>query len=270
MYSSEEIDGMIYIHMTQSLLKKFISKGEETAHCDFQIKRESIDGDYRSTTEAMTNGVFFETLCLGSGAKGNSVTDLPRLKTGNKSLTQKRIESQAIEFTKDVAELRLEINSYTTQQTFVKVWRGLEKFGVIVIFTGDLDILSPITYKGVEYPLANIDLKLSGDLTSTWGAFAWGAVETMDHTQAYAYTWLTNLIFFYMVYDYKPAMSKKIFKVNTDATIMGEFFEGLRKGTAEYIRAEKDGWKKDNTLGKCKKCNVKECEFYNTENNEIN
>lgn len=270
MYSSELIDGKIYVHMTQSLLKKFIFKGEEIVSCHFKVKRETIDGDYDQSTKAMNNGVFFETLCLGSGAKGNAIRDLLRLKTGKKSLDQKRIESQVIEFNKDVKEYKIDINSYTTQQTFVKVWRGLEKFNVIVIFTGDLDILSPIDYKNVHHTLACIDLKLTLDLSSTWGTFAWGAVETMDHTQAYAYTWLTNLIFFYMVYDYKPEMRKRIFKVNTDEIIMREFFEGLRKATAEYIRAEKGGWKKDNTLGLCMKCKVKECEFYQTEIDTIN
>jgi hypothetical protein len=270
MYSSELIDGKIYVHMTQSLLKKFLSKGEELAYCPFKVKKESIDGDYRKPTDAMKNGIFFETLCIGSGAKGDAIKDLPRLLNGKKSSAQKRIESQVIEFNKDVKEYKMEINSYTTQQSFVKVWRGLEKFNVIVIFTGDLDILSPFSYKGADYPLSNIDLKLTGDLTSTFGPFSWGNVETMDHSQAYAYTWLTNLMFFYMVYDFKPQMNKKIFKVNTDNNIMREFFENIRKATAEYIRAEKDGWKKDPSLGICAKCPVSECEFYKTENNEIN
>lgn len=270
MYSSELIDGNIYVHMTQSLLKQFISKGEEVVYCPFKVKRESIDGDYREPTDAMKNGIFFETLCLGSGAKGSAITDLPRLRNGKKSSAQKRIESQVIEFNRDVKEYKMEINNYTTQRTFCKVWRGLEKFNVVVIFTGDLDILSPFTYKGINYPLANIDLKLTQDLTSTFGPFAWGNVETMDHAQAYSYTWLTNLIFFYMVYDFKPNMNKKVFKVNTDEMIMKEFFESVRKATAEYIRAEKEGWVKDNTLGLCAKCNVSECEFYQTENNEIN
>ena len=164
----------------------------------------------------------------------------------------------------------MEINSYTTQQTFVKVWRGLEEFNVIVIFTGDLDILSPFTYKGIEYPLAVEDLKLTMDLNSTFGDFCWGTPEKMDHVQAYSYTWMTNLIFFYMLYDYKPDMSKKVFKVNTNPAIMAELNETIRKSAATYLKAEKEGWPKDNTLGKCLKCKVEECEFYQTEKNTIN
>ncbi|MBN2617239.1 MAG: hypothetical protein JXR64_02880 [Spirochaetales bacterium] len=256
--------------MSQTLLKKFIFKGNEVVYCPFKIKKEVIDNDYEYSTEPMNNGVFFETLCIGSGAKGNSITDLPRLRTGKKSIKQKRIESQVIEFNKDVKFYGIEINNYTTQKTFCKVWRGLEKYNIIVIFTGDIDILSPINYKGIHYPLATIDLKLSQDLKTTWGDFSWGDPKSMDHAQAYSYSWITNLVFFYMVYDYKPNMNKKMFKVNTDKVIMGEFFESVRKATAEYIRAEVSGWKKDNTLGLCTNCRVKECEYYQTDYNEIN
>ena len=49
--------------------------------------------------ENMTNGSYFEYLCLGGGAGvQDNVTDLPRKKNGDKYISQIRIEKQADRF----------------------------------------------------------------------------------------------------------------------------------------------------------------------------
>jgi hypothetical protein len=268
MYPSKLIDGTLYIHFSQSLQKKFIFKGNQLEICPFRIKREVIDHDYDSPSEKMINGIFFESISIGGGSKGNGIYDLPRLKTGKKSIDQLRIESQSIEFKHDIRNKNIDINNYSTQRTYFKVWRGLEKFNVIVIFTGDVDIISSLIYKNEYIPMAVIDLKLASDLSCTWGDFSWGNPESMDHTQAYAYNWITGLYFFYMLYDYKPEMRKNIFRVVTNKLIIHEFLESLRKSVIEYIKIEKEGWKKNPSTA-CAKCKVKECEYCGLTEQEI-
>jgi len=272
------LNGKQYVLISQSLMKQFIMFNDPIEFCPYQIKRTYIDKAYDKRTDAMTNGVFFESLAIGGDVRGNTITDLPRLRTGKKSTDHKRIESQVLEFKRDANELELEIDRFTSQQRFCKVWHGMADVDIIVIFIGGLDLLSPIKYNG-EKRLAAIDLKLTKDVSNTNGNFCWGSPNDMDHTQAYSYSWMTGLPFYYMVYDYKPKMEKKSpLKVNINAIILKEFFEALRKAVANIIYEENTGWQPrpgllDDTgfrkVPKCEKCIVKDCKFYK-KNIEIN
>ena len=67
---------------------------EET--CPTRWKAQWLDGLIPfKTNEDLDKGNYFEGVALGSGATDKVVSDLPRLKTGEKSVDQQRIEAQA-------------------------------------------------------------------------------------------------------------------------------------------------------------------------------
>jgi hypothetical protein len=268
-----EKDGKQYIILSQSLIKKFIRRGDIIEFCPWKVFEESIRKRYRTTSEAMTKGLFFETKVLGSSAKGQAVHTLPKKLNGKKYIWQIRIESQILEARKDIKRLGVSVNKLTTQQKFARQWHGLDEYGIIVIITGELDVLSHINKQNGDRVLTVIDHKLTADLSSVWGDFAWGAPETMDHIQAHTYNFLTGLPFVYFIYDFKPNLAKKVpLPVEITDTIRAEFNETVRKACAIILEQTQLGWKPrpglfekrgSKTVNMCDYCKVQSCEFYN-------
>lgn len=272
------IDEKQYIILSQSLQKQFVKRGNIIDYCPRQVHEIAILKNFDIQTDAMRNGLFFETLCIGGSAKGNKTTTLPKKINGSKYVHQIRIESQVLEFRKDVNFLDLDINPLTVQQVFAQVWNGFEDYDVTVILKGELDILSSIKIAH-KSAFSAIDLKLTQDVTSTFSEFSWGLPNEMDHTQAYFYHKLTGLPFYYMVYDYKAHLKKKVpLKVNITPLMMTELNESIRKACAIILKEELDGWKPipnltekrgSTTVNKCDYCKVTTCE-YCKDHNSIN
>jgi hypothetical protein len=262
-----------YIVLSQSLMKKFIKRGNIIDFCPWKVFEESINKKYREPTEAMLKGLFFETKVLGGSAKGAAVHSLRKQKSGKKYIYQIRIESQVLEARKDIKRLGISVNKITTQQRFAKIWHGFDEFDVTVIITGELDVLSHMNKENGKRVLTTIDHKLTADLTSTWGDFSWGAPDTMDHIQAHTYEFLTGLPFVYFIYDYKPNLVKKVpLPVEITNTIRSEFNETVRKACAIILEQEQIGWKPipgllekrgSKEVNMCDYCKVKSCEHFN-------
>jgi hypothetical protein len=257
----------------------------------------------------MQFGSYFETLAIGSGARGNKTFDLPRktLNTkqeaanrlavskgnppiyyGEKSINQIRIEAQALEFKKLCAKYQITIAPpYNTQVLIYKRWDD------DVLLSGELDIF-PTLVLGAEPKLCIIDLKLTADLSSAFGEFAWGDFESMDKIQGVMYQYLVrdidydlnsqmgnenlselvsptiqqiiernDLKFLFWVFDYKKPIDKlgnKFFPVDYDTNAESQLKETIRKTISLLDTYESAGWQRKvcKTCDKCPiDCNLK-------------
>jgi hypothetical protein len=189
--------------VSQSDMKNVIKKGEEIPHCPKKVMEIVLIKDYPRipATDSMKAGSFFETLCLGSGAKGEMTLDLERklpsskklrewVASGNKekdfvrdkTIAQERIEIQAERFHMLCKQLGIILTEHNIQVPIIKHLWGNE------FLIGELDMFPVIVQtpdKGKRRSI--IDLKLTGDIHHKHGDYCWGEPKFMDHTQADAY-----------------------------------------------------------------------------------
>jgi len=219
--------GQTILTVSSSLIKKMYFKNmirEDFCNlnfywCDILKKCPSI------SSEAMLKGLYFESAILGSTADGSSVTDLPRHKKTGKKLTDHIRIDELIHKWDQYAHLHEIVitkqkEGKNTQLRFSKELQILEIQehwpGLKVILKMDTDLISPIKDdEGVFHEGAVIDLKLTGSLDNTFGEYAWGEPERIDHLQAFIYSYFLELPFFYVVAGVKEG-EYKIFPVNTD------------------------------------------------------
>jgi hypothetical protein len=192
--------------LNQSLIHRFLYKGEEREQiCPKKIYHIDIIGSHQYRTESMLKGSYFETLCLGKGAGGRIIDDLPRKRLtkakelenikrkasglpelkGEKTTDQERIDEQVKRFHILSAKYQITVLPENTQIKLTIPWHKNPE-----IYLGmELDIFPTaiMTNDGLE--LAIIDLKLSADINSTYGDFCWGAPEFMDLNQSYMYSY---------------------------------------------------------------------------------
>jgi len=210
--------------VSQSDMKNVIRKGDEIDHCAKQVMEIVIFKNYPKNppSEPMLAGSYFETLCLGSGAHGQMVLDLPRKfisekkkrdwiaagndindLVGDKSIDQQRIEIQAERFRIRCEEQGIKLSTNNVQVPIIKeIYEG-------VYLIGELDIFPVVIQtKDKGKRRAVVDLKLTSNIHSKWGDFCWGAPEYMDHTQASAYTELITDINIDLNPHLKPMLSE--------------------------------------------------------------
>lgn len=250
--------------------------------CMKKIKSIYIDKEIREkATEAQEGGLYFEGLCLGESA-GFGITDLKRKPNGSKTATQERLDMQHLNF--KVGCINNFINIQPLINTQVKVWK---KFTDYIYVTGVLDIFpTTILYLEEILPMVLIDLKTTKDLDNTFGNYAWGRFEDMDHSQLSMYSFLlrdldielnrkmgsklaTNNLYrkewndlyqnvptFYWVFESGPKMRNQLFKVNQDNGRINEVMELIRKTSGliddEYSRP--DGWSAQPSYNECRYC----------------
>lgn len=159
-------------------------------------------------TESMQKGLYFESLLLGKGRTG-SLFELPRLRNGNKSIDQIRIEDQV-----KMAEMVFKmygIEIFKTGKTCnVQVESSMkleykEYPHIDFKLTAGMDIVSSIKVPktNYNYSAAVIDIKLTMSRFNEHGKYCWALPEYMDLTQGVLYSTITGLPFFYLVFDYK-------------------------------------------------------------------
>ncbi len=172
--------------ISQTLIKKLIDKNQEDVDCcPFQIYHQFFAKKKIPfmPTIPMRYGSYGESLILGANATDEEII-LPALQKGKKPIDQERVESQALEFW-PTYQARFAISIVKEVNVQVPIYAQLGSF----IFRGVLDIFpTPILIDG-EYKLAVIDLKFTGDVDGTHGAFPWGRPEWIDHIQADSYSW---------------------------------------------------------------------------------
>lgn len=249
---------MSKIRITQSFIKALLDDP-----CPTQIKAVWIDKTAKiKPGEAMLKGSYFEHLCLGAGHAHDeiTVTDLTRLKNGEKSVAQQRIDAQAEVFKKICTERPIVIKD--KQIEIVLPYDDNYEIGGTIDFDGYID--------GSE-DIALFDIKLTSSLyrEHTYGPFGSWSREfphNMDFTQSFMYTYLYTEKygmapkFYYLVFDYKPESEYKIILKKIERMHIMELMESIRK-TIERIEFYKStGWEYNANYKNCMNCPLKnEC-----------
>ncbi len=205
-------------------------------------------------SQPMRWGTHFETLVIGSGVKGKTVTLTPEEK---KSVVLKRIEKQA----KDCRSYLRKLGGKIVGKQVYLDADVVDSDGQTIPIMGGLDI----RYQFKDGTIAIIDLKLTGDVDNDFGKFAWGKPETMDPSQLAQY----GLIEFaktgvwpitqYWVFDSGPKMKQKLINVNFPDHVRFQHIERVSKAYNEITIAwEMDMWMPHNTYENCSVCPLRE------------
>ena len=138
------------IRISQTLIKQL--RGD--TYCPKQVYEVFILKSIpMSIGIAGLRGLYFEGLCIGGSAHGAEVVDLPRLKSGEKSVDQQRIERQAENFKTIVRERPIDI-----KETQINIQLDYnDKF----VLDGTIDFMG---FMDDKKELAIVDLKLTGSL----------------------------------------------------------------------------------------------------------
>lgn len=255
--------------INSSLIKELFFHGVEKEYCKRKFYEQYILGNIDAHSDAMDKGSFFETICIGGGVKGQTLTDLPRKKNGDKTIDQVRIEEQKMHFEIIAKNTGMVIiPGFNTQLTIQKPF----PLDPDIILQGTMDIFPvTVTTKRRGSLLSIVDLKLTADIyADTRYAFnAWSEPGSLDNIQAYMYLELTQEIdpilnphvidvinksgitnyedipkhFFYYVFDYSPKLNRKCVEVSYDASRRNELFESVRAAKSLIdVNTAKDKW----------------------------
>ena len=246
--------------MNKITISQTFIKAMKFDFCPAQIKAIFIDKTVKSVPSlAMLKGSFFEHLCLDAGHAHDdtNVTDLPRLKNGNKSVEHQRIEAQAEVFQRIVKERPIVIHEKQVNIT-IPYNDNYELSGTIDFFA-QLD---------GNPEMAIFDLKLTGSIYREhnydgMAPWSWEFPQNMDFTQAFMYNYLVqeklviDAPFYYLVFDYKPESEYKIIRKKIERIHKMELMESIRK-TIERIEFHNSaGWNYNATYANCIKCPLK-------------
>lgn len=184
MYKRKDFDNrFVYdpniLIISQSLLKQLANQWEDLHPCPRRIFHVYIKKDYSmKPTNSMLNGSFFETLALGSGRQGHQTLEIPKGKKGQMLADEIKIRHQVSRFQQEMRNKEIEIiPNYNTQ---IKIYKHYFKN---VFLSGELDMF-PFVH---DHGLFAYDLKLTGNVNSTFGDYAWGDPSRMDHLQGQVY-----------------------------------------------------------------------------------
>jgi hypothetical protein len=245
--------------------------------CFRKIKALHFDGVGSMSKPVQQYGIFFETKAIGSGAR-DSVHDLPRKNNGGKQAVQERLEHQVQQLR--FGQIEHFINIVPNVNTQVPIFKRWSEETMLRV---TLDIFpTTIRMEDELIPYAAIDLKVTKDLDSDWGNYAWGRPETMDHTQLVMQNYMfrdfsekhnmeavnrglinihtmeeafKDLPVFYWVFEYGTKLRNQIFKVEVTDDRLRELKETIRKTEVLIWEQEKQfGWEPCPTNSNCQFC----------------
>jgi len=250
--------------ISQSLIKQMYRKGDELEHCPAQINALYIEKTASIQSLTFDRGNYFEYLAIGAGAMHDTVVDdLPRLKSGEKSTDQIRIEEQAMRFKSLMPIFGMKIIEV---QKIVKVpWKYDEDVTLRIV----IDYTSPIKYRTGpiihDHELAIMDLKLTQNINNTFGDYSWGFPANMDLIQAvmYSHVWAEKygkaIPFYYWIFDFKKNPENKIVKKREPEPVdYAELHESIRKTHANLIYYAANNWPTNPLVSLCKNCPLKD------------
>lgn len=218
-------------------------KSYENTLCKRKWLAEATGEVETDTNEYMLRGAYFETLCLGSGVRGQVVNDLPRMKNGDKYVDHKRIDLQAQRFHHHFNPDSPDWLGWQITDRQLHLQLGERE--------GTLDFVC--RRDGVR---SIFDLKLNLNLGDPNGW--WARPYEMDHLQLGFYRHLYRETYgedpetYYALYDYSPEMRCKILKVNISEPTMAGYllrFDSLERTLVESIIEKTPNFKE---CGKCK------------------
>ncbi len=149
----------------------------------------------------MQYGNYFESRCLGHGREGFK-TEAPLLKNGKVPVAVERIDAQVHSFSMVAVNMGISTEFVQVKKS-IKIDMGSRFKDMNLILEGVADIITPVHIKGFNYDLAGIDLKLAGDRDNTHGEYCWGSPQYLDPVQLVLYSYLFNIPFAYLIFDYK-------------------------------------------------------------------
>jgi len=159
-------------------------------------------GDVQSaSTGNMINGKYFETELIGESIGGYKQT-APLLKSGKKPIDIIRIDQQ-------VHNAEMVMAKYGMNKEFVQVEKVVpieykEHTGIVFRLKAHADLVTPVNIEHFSYPMAVVDIKLAIDRENKFGEYCWGEPKFMNHNQGILYSYVFQLPFMYLVFDYKP------------------------------------------------------------------
>jgi hypothetical protein len=246
------------IHISQSLIKAFTDDA-----CPAYINAVYIEKTAKTIPGlSMVMGSYFEHLALGAGHAHDEtpVTDLPRLKSGEKSVAQQRIEAQAEKFKEICKERPIVIDE--------------KQLEIVLPYNDDFELAGTLDFVGkidnIEQ-VALFDLKLTSSIyrehiQGGYGQWSWAFPFNMDFTQAYMYHYLftqfysysaDEVAFYYFVMDYKLESEYIIIKKKVERMHIMELMESIRK-TIEKIEFHKSSkWEYNPLYKNCVNCALK-------------
>lgn len=267
------------VRINQSLIKLVVDSHFRTLCCPRFVKEVVIGRIDDVSSIVKDRGKFFETLVLGSGAKGAQVFALPLAK-GKPSVHEVRIRKQA-EIAKRVFEER-GIDISLSQTTLELPINDKYKMG------GECDVY-PCVF---DSELAILDLKLTQNLDANYGMYAWGLRSTEevksefdpmcdvvdiipsehDNLQANYYMIMASnpntiaqnnglviphiskeMVFVYAVFENQNTLRHRFFRHRLTPQDVVETRERLRLTIAELEKYEAEGWKERRGRD-CKAC----------------
>lgn len=230
-------------YLSQSALKDL----EREDGCPEKWYRTWVTKEIKTVaTEPMLYGSYGEYLCLGAGAPGTtSVTDLPRLKNGEKSAVQLRIEEQAERFR------ALIVDEQSPE------WLGYR------ILNKQIPLKSEDTSGAVDFDAVHvatggiwiIDLKFTGDMTRNWGdLFNKDFIQLTHYRDLYASTFNLVPSVGLLVMDFSPKKELKFIELSISKQKIYEKdsrFNAAREAIELY---NQHGWTKLPRQSECSSC----------------
>jgi hypothetical protein len=225
---------------------------ERDETCPLRFKGLWIDKAWKSEPNAhMLFGLYFESLALGGSANDEQTFDLPRLKNGEKSSKQIRIEEQAERFKELFDPEHKDFLGYKiiSDQDYI------EHNGR----AGTLDFIAV----DEEGRICIFDLKMTGTLE--WKQAWWYDIDTVDLFQQYHYHKLyedthegvEGLRNFLIIFDYTPRKNVVVYELFPDkltANEVDERFDALDKVIELY---NEKGWITVPSEKECAGCPLK-------------
>jgi len=273
----------LILYISNTLINQFFEKGNEILYCPKRVFKTYIMNEIRNKpTLPMLKGSYFETFALGGGAGGNKVLTLPLNLNGSKTKDQQRIDDQiaAFRILKDKYDMIISDDFSNTQISGMKHFEQSNWLDVEVFLTGEADWITPIgNYKEHSFGNTIVDLKLTKDLTSTFGKYAWGNLEFINTQQGTMYNFIFELPFAFWVFDYKPkGPENKLIFVNHDTEHPNQRIatkakyrisstkEVINKTITEICHNFINGWKTNPKSELCTGCPILDCKDKNTLN----
>jgi hypothetical protein len=205
----------------------------------------------REGTDAMDYGRYFETLVIGGSAHDEGLHELPLLKNGKKSAINIRIDEQAgyaISMLQDPeCPDYMDLEMYETQ---------------VELSNKDMNIrgIADITGRLLDGRHALIDLKLTADVSSTYGAYSWGEPENMDFFQQVLYGYLYEQIYgvkpvnLLMVFDHSPNLGRKVIEIEVEDYSYDQMFDRIESFEEALLYYEENGFTKAPSKKECEDC----------------
>lgn len=191
---------------------------EEIDFCPKRYYHKYIAEDYpRSPTQAMLEGLYAETLLLGSSARGEKVEDLPRKNDGKKRVTQLRIERQMDRLYGYMYAHGVRIKPHNTQI------RLIAQYKPHVWIRGEFDLFPTL----VDNQLSIVDVKTTKDIYSDFFSIADKWVRTASNHCWGDYDKIVKnqpLFYHYIARNFQDAGMDFLSRFNPDQT---EQMEGL-------------------------------------------